>query len=263
MLELNKVYLCDVMEGISKLDDNSIDLVVTSPPYNKKGFLGKKGKSKQKSEDSMWNQDIQYDNFDDDLNEDVYRQQQIDLLNALADKIKDNGSIFYNHKARIKKNEISLPWTDWVKDSKLKLRQVIIWNRGGSVNVNESRFLPNTEIILWLTKSNKNVRFQRQGAIGEVWNIAPDTNNSHPAPYSEEMVTTIIKSVLGDTAMQREFGNLIVLDPYMGSGTTAVAAKKLGCDFIGFDMSPKYVTLASKRIAEVAAASNNSIWDNI
>ena len=58
MLEKNKIYLLDCIEGLKKLDDNSVDLFIFSPPYNKKGFLGKK-KSYMKNEDNLWNNVIQ------------------------------------------------------------------------------------------------------------------------------------------------------------------------------------------------------------
>ena len=46
MIELNKIYNCDVLEGLRKLDDESVDLIITSPPYNKAGFNGKNKRTK-------------------------------------------------------------------------------------------------------------------------------------------------------------------------------------------------------------------------
>lgn len=260
MLEVNKVYLCDVMDGLNKLDDNSVDLLIFSPPYNKKGFLGKK--AHKYVEGGLWNDVIVYDNFDDDLPEDFYKAQQIALLNECARVLKPNGSVFYQHKIRVRSGIASNPY-EWISQSDLLFRQLIIWNRGGSVSLNKDRFLPTTEQVFWLTKDNKNVRFLRQGTTTEVWNIAPDIFNGHPAPYPLELPLTIIRNVLGDAAMQKKMGKLLVVDPFMGSGTTGVAAVKAGCDFIGFDMSPKYVNMATKRIAQAAAEMDDSIWDNI
>ena len=261
MVEKNKIYLLDCIEGLKKLDDNSVDLFIFSPPYNKKGFLGKK-KSYMKNEDNLWNNVIQYDNYDDDMDEEEYRQWQVDILNLCCQKLKPTGSVFYQHKIRVKENIASSP-LEWIGKSTLLFRQLIVWNRMGSVNVNKSRFLPTTELIFWLTKSNKDVRFERQGAITEVWNIPADTSNSHPAPYPVKLVENMIRNVLGSKEMIAKQGHLLVVDPFMGSGTTGVAAKKLGCDFIGFDMSEKYVKEATKRIeeTEVLCEKNNSIWD--
>ena len=65
-----------------------------------------------------------------------------------------------------------------------------------------------------------------------------EQKNEHPAPFPVALIDRIIKSTYAK----------IVLDPFMGSGTTAVAAKALGRDYIGFEISEKYVELANARI---------------
>lgn len=259
MLEKNKIYLIDCIEGLKKLDDNSVDLFLFSPPYNKKGFQGGKGNN---TEGSLWNNVIKYDNYDDNMPEEEYRQWQIAILNLCCQKLKPTGSIFYQHKIRIKNGVVSHP-TEWINQSECIFRQLIIWDRGGTTCINKDRFLNTTEQIFWLTKSEKNIRFERQGAIGEVWNIPADTKNSHPAPFPEKLARTVIKNILGSKKMIAQQGNLLVVDCFMGSGTTAVAAKKLGCDYIGFDISQKYIDMATQRIASAESKINedNTIWD--
>ena len=105
MLELNKIYYIDVLEGLKKLDDASIDLIITSPPYNKMGLSGiQKGKK--------WNKTIDYngDRENDNMDEDEYQQLQLDILNELFRVLKDDGSLFYNHKNRIHNGEIISPY---------------------------------------------------------------------------------------------------------------------------------------------------------
>lgn len=247
MLELNKIHLCDCMEGFKNLDDNSIDLIVTSPPYN----LG----SKKGGSDNLWNSNIDYENYTDDMEEEKYQEWQIQLLQEMYRVLKPGGSLFYNHKVRSRDNVGILPST-WLLKSDLTFRQLIIWDRMGSVNVNDTHFLPTTELIYWMTKGNKNVRFKRQtyqlqggekrGTIiplTEVWQERADVDNEHPAPYPVELINRIIPSVKagGD-------GNIVVLDPFMGSGTTAIAAQMNGCDWIGFEMSTVYKKMAEDRI---------------
>lgn len=259
MLEKNKIYLMDCMEGLKMLDDNSVDLFLFSPPYNKKGYLGKKGSHNAK--EGLWNEVIKYDNYDDDMPEDEYEKWQIELINLCLQKLKPTGSIFYQHKMRPKSGSVSIPYT-WICKTNCIFRQLIIWNRKGTTCIDKSRFLPTTEQIYWLTKSEK-VRFERQGALTEVWDILADTKNSHPAPYPLKLAENVIKSVLGSPKMIAEMGKLLVVDCFMGSGTTAVAAKKLGCDYIGFDLSQKYIDMANERIAltENKSEKLTTIWD--
>jgi DNA modification methylase len=77
------------------------------------------------------------------------------------------------------------------------------------------------------------------------------------------LAENVIKSVLGSPKMIAEMGKLLVVDCFMGSGTTAVAAKKLGCDYIGFDLSQKYIDMANERIAltENKSEKLTTIWD--
>lgn len=245
MLELNKIYCCDVLEGLKQLDDKSVDLVVTSPPYNKAGFNGKV----KRTEHCIWNKTIDYSgNVDlDNMNEDDYQQWQITFLNECFRVLKDDGSLFYNHKIRVKQNQISHP-IEWISKSDFYCRQIITWDRTASPNPDPCRYVPTTELIFWLCKSDKNPRFKR-GANAlfqtEVWRVPAKKNTEHPAPFPIEIPDNIIPSVA-----QGE--KITVLDPFMGSGTVAVSAVKHNCDYIGFEKFQEYIDMANERIKKEA-----------
>lgn len=130
MLKTNRIYNIDVMDGLKLLDDNSIDLIITSPPYNKAGLNGiQKGKKWKGTID--YNDDVNVDN----IPEDEYQKWQIDFLNECFRVLKSDGSMFYNHKNRIHKGEIVSPY-QWLFKTKFKIRQEIIWDRGSTNNVN-------------------------------------------------------------------------------------------------------------------------------
>jgi modification methylase len=237
MLEFNKIYLMDVLDGLKQLSDNSIDAAVTSPPYNKLGLL--KGKKQQGSD---WTGYITYENFDDNMPEEEYQQWQIDILNEIQRVLKPTGSLFYNHKnRRYNKREYS-PY-EWVGKSKLNLFQTIVWNRKLDVNNNSSFFQPVYELIYWLNKDNKNTPTFYKKQVNEqksIWTILPKYKLPHPAPFPEELVEQCILAITkeGD----------VVLDPFMGIGTTAVVCKRLNRKYIGFDISEEYIKLAEENI---------------
>jgi modification methylase len=237
MLDLDKIYIMDVLEGLKSLDDNSVDAGVTSPPYNKLGLL--KGK-KQKGGD--WNGYITYHTFDDNIPEEEYHQWQIDVLNEIQRVLKPTGSFFYNHKnRRYDKTEYS-PY-EFVSKSKLNLYQTIIWDRKADVNNSKHFFQPVYELVYWLTKDNKKAPKFFKNALEEqqsIWRISPKANIPHPAPFPEELVEHCILATT-------EPGD-VVLDPFMGAGTTAVVAKRLGRRYIGFDISEDYVKMAAKNV---------------
>ena len=244
MIELNKIYKCDVLEGLKRLDDESIDLIITSPPYNKAGFNGKNKRTKH----CIWNKTIDYSgNVDVDcMDESEYEDWQIAFLNECFRVLKKDGSMFYNHKIRVKHNEISHP-LEWINESKFKCRQIITWDRLASPNPDPCRYVPTTELIFWLCKGNKNPRFKRSKDSlfqTEVWRLPADKGTEHPAPFPLELPNNIIPSVA-----QGE--RIVVLDPFMGSGTVAISAKVNGCDYLGFELDEHYIEMANKRISEV------------
>lgn len=240
-MELNKIYCCDVLDGLKQLEDESIDLIITSPPYNKAGFNGKNKRTKH----CIWNKTIDYSNDVnvDCMDEEIYEQWQIDILNECFRVLKTDGSMFYNHKVRVKKNQISHP-IEWINKSKFKCRQIITWDRTSSPNLDSCRYIPSTELIFWLNKTNKNPKFKRSKDIAfqsEVWRFPPDRDNKHPAPFPIDLPNNIIPCIA-----QNE--RIVVLDPFMGSGTVALSAIENNCDYIGFEISQEYCDSANEKI---------------
>ena len=224
--------LGNCVELAKKLDDESINVTVTSPPYNKCGAGG-----------GIFRK-IEYDTFDDTLPEEEYQQQQIDLLNTIYDKTVDGGSLFYNHKVRYFDGGSISPWA-WLTKTKWNIREEIIWARGMGTEISGYRFTQTDERIYWLCKGNKHPRLPRACAnYSSVWKFGPDMKNDHPAPYPLELPIRCIQSVLPQQGR--------VLDPYNGSGTTGVAASLLGHDYIGFDLSEKYISEAKERITNIS-----------
>lgn len=240
MLETNTIYQCDVLDGLGMLDDCSIDLIITSPPYNKAGI---NNSSRQKC---IWNKVIEYNGSisSDDMCETEYQEWQIKVLEECYRVLKTDGSMFYNHKNRITygTGEIITPYK-WLFNTPFKIRQEIIWDRGATPNVHNSRYFPTTEKIFWLTKTER-PRFVRSKDCEfktEIWNIVPQKNTEHPAPFPIELPNNIIPSIsLGE--------RITVLDPFMGGGTVALSAIKNGCDYIGFEKYKEYIDMANEKI---------------
>lgn len=230
-MEINVVHNIDVLEGLKKLKDNSVNTIITSPPYNKKGLSGKR----IKVGNQLWKKfNIDYETYGDDLPEEEYQKWQIEILNECYRVLKDNGSMFYNHKMR-RKNNIALNPYDFVSKSNFKLFQLIIWDRKSSPNMRSDHLIPTTEYIFWLSKVKPKVFKNNipKNMRGEVWTINPEKKNPHPAPFPEIIPETCINL----TTEEED----IILDPFMGSGTTAKAAKKLNRKYIGFEINKNYI----------------------
>lgn len=239
------IHKGNCFEVLADIEDNSVDVVVTSPPYNLVGLRGQKlDRSYKPSADSNWkaawvSKGIEYDSFEDNLPEDVYHQQQIDLINELLRVIKPEGSIFYQHKIRHWKRQAHHPMK-WIMRSDAILHQEIIWNRKNTPALDKRMLFPITEREYWLCKSKPVVFKDRATHKKDIWEISPDMGNKHPAPYPVELAENCIALTCPD--------NGLVLDPYVGSGTTAIAAINLGHDFVGSDISDNYIEMATQRI---------------
>lgn len=241
-MELNEIYNIDVLEGLRQIPDNSIDLIVTSPPYNK-GYWTKNKSTKDKYYNiSKKVRKIDYGVFDDNMSPEDYERWQREVLNECIRVIKPTGSIFYNHKDIY--NALNTVHPLYVWDYPVK--QLIIWDKGSTPNVGKEYFLPCTEWLFWIKKTpDSKPYFDRKKGkyCRNVWRIIPDKKNSHPAPFPLEIPENCILTCTKE--------NDIVLDPFMGSGTTALAAKKNKRNYIGFELNNEYIEEANKRICRL------------
>ena len=235
-METNIIYNEDCLKTMERIHDNSVDLVVTSPPYNK-GFYANKNAKQSKVWNTLNGRKIAYDSFSDDMPPEEYEEWQKAVISECIRILKPSGSLFYNHKDIIYKGLIVPP--KWVYD--FKVRQQIIWDRQSSCMIDPHYFMPANEWIYWIVKDEKRVFFDKEKSAfrTNIWRMNTD-KNPHPAPFPYIMAANIINccSKEGD----------IVYDPFMGSGTTALASVKLGRHYIGSEISEKYVQMANDKI---------------
>jgi len=243
---INKTICGDCLEVMRQMPSNSIDLVITSPPYNLKNSTGNGMKAGTKT--GRWaNNPLQngYAHHSDKMPHQEYIKWQKDCLNESMRLLKDNGAIFYNHKWRVQGGLIQ-DRTDIVSD--FPVRQIIIWRRSGGFNFNPGYFVPTYEVIYLITKPSFKLAPQKNG-YGDVWDFPQEMKNKHPAPFPLALPLRCIES----TDAQ------IILDPFFGSGTTGVAAKQLGRNYIGIEISPEYCEIAENRINEnITTLTNDS-----
>lgn len=95
-IELNKIYNEDCLETLARMEDNSIDLVVTSPPYNKNFYAPSSGKSESWA--AMRGRQIPYDVYNDSMPPQEYEGWQKKIISECLRVLKPSGSLFYNHK---------------------------------------------------------------------------------------------------------------------------------------------------------------------
>lgn len=231
------LYHGDCIKIMNSLEAESVKVIVTSPPYNIKKSTGN---GLRDGRGGKWkNAALQkgYDNHEDAMEHEDYVQWQRDCLTAMMRVLRSDGAIFYNHKWRVQGG--LLQDRHDIIDG-FPVRQIIIWQRNGGINFNKGYFLPTYEVIYLICKPDFKLA-SKANAIGDVWKIPQELKNEHPAPFPVKFARRCIESV--DTG--------VVLDPFIGSGTTAIAAEITGRPWIGIDNSEKYCEMTKKRIEKI------------
>lgn len=214
----------DCLEGMKQIEDNSIDLVVTDPPYG-----------------------INY--CSNRSTDDEYRRNVADTTEWDDFKLQD---IHINEMLRVLKNDCYLyVFNRWDRLWELpKPDKLLVWFKNDYGMGNLADWSPSYEVILCFRKGNPILRGKRQQDVlvfNKVANFSVRANTKHQKMLhpTEKPIKLITQLILCSSDKDN-----IVLDPFMGSGTTAVACKQLGRNFIGFEIEPKYVEIANKRLEQ-------------
>ena len=249
------LYQKDMLEAMSLLPTELVDLTITSPPYN----IGKE-----------YEVPIPLESYIEWTSAWVHQVYRVTApFGALWLNL---GYIEYPGRARA----IPLPYLLWERIP-FYLIQEVIWNYGAGVST-KRMFAPRNEKFLWCVKSrdqytfnldavrDPNVKYPNQKKNGkirvnpngknptDVWQIPKDTTGqdvsgrraspertSHPAQFPVAVVDRIVKAC-------SNYGQLL-LDPFMGSGTTAEVALANGRLVLGFEINAKYVNIAAQRLS--------------
>jgi adenine-specific DNA-methyltransferase len=246
------IYNADCVEALDSLilSDIQINSTITSPPYN----IGKE--------------------YEKILAIEEYVQWISGIINQIHQITKNNGSFIFNIgylKVEGKGRAVPIPYLLWDKIP-FYLTQEIIWNYGAGVAC-RNYLSPRNEKVLWYIKNedeytfnldpirDPNVKYPHQKKNGklrcnplgknpsDVWEIAKVTSGKnrssvermpHPAQFPEELIK---RTILGFTNE-----NEIILDPFMGSGTTARVAMLNNRYSLGFELNEEYCETIAKRL---------------
>lgn len=215
---MNKIYNMDVLEFLSSLNSESVDLIITDPPYNSKT--------------------INWDKKDDEW--------QIEWLNEAKKVLKPGGS-FYCFFAPMNMYEIE----GWFRKN-LTLKNIIVWHHpnlyGSGMSYGKDRYKSTWDVVFYGVKGDKakhgkniaSVAYQETGRGFDVMIYSQPRPLLHkgqkPLALIEKFI--ICSSIEGD----------LVVDPFVGVGTTALACKRLNRNFIVNDLDKYSVMITNKRL---------------
>lgn len=224
-----KLILGNCLEKIKEMPDNSVDLIITSPPYNLKNKGG----------------DYLIDSYNDNVENTIYQIQQVYFLNECYRILKPTGALFYNHKNRYENGNVITPYS-WILNTKFKINQEIIWNRITTVDYNSAKFAPLDEKIFWLYKDKTFKLKKGASKFTNIWEInrpKPSENMGHKATFPYKLIYRIIN------CLDMNCKESILLDPYLGSGTTLQVGKAFNFkEMIGIEIQEKWLDIAKQKI---------------
>jgi site-specific DNA-methyltransferase (adenine-specific) len=256
MIQFNQIYQMDCIQGMGMLKEKSIDIIITSPPYN----IG-----------------IKYNSHDDLMPFDKYLKWMNAFGKACKRVLKEDGSLFFNVGDKSSDELKAFEVAKMVNSENLKLQNTIHWvksiaipeekiNVGHFKPVNSKRFLNNCHEYIFHFTKNKDAELDKLAIgvpyvdksnigrwksvkndlrdRGNVWYIpykTVQTEKEHPAMFPERLPEMCIK-------LHGYTDNTVVLDPFLGAGTTCVVAKRLGCNYLGFDIDEKYIKIAKQKL---------------
>lgn len=213
MIELNRIYNVDCLEGIKQIPSSTVDLIVTDPPY----FLGMTHNGK--------------------------KGEFLDLAIARPFYLR----LFTEYRRVLKSTGHAFMFCDWrsyafyypIFVAALKASNLIVWDKVSGPGSYYGFF---HELIIFHcgeggTFGGSNIWRHKGFSAGAK---KTDGEKVHPTQKPKEIIERIIKyhSVVG----------AVVLDTFIGSGTTALVAKQLNRNFIGFELNPEYIRLAEQRL---------------
>ena len=253
----NRITCEDALHGIARLPDASIDLLLADPPYG----LGK-----------------DYGNDSDKLDAEAYLTWMTEWVDLALPKLKPNGSLYIFLTWRYS------PEIFVMLKQRMTMMNEIVWDRrvpsmGGSTRKYSSvhdtigffvkardYYFDLDAIRIPYDEATKKARSRKifEGAkwleLGfnpkDVWSVSRlhrehAEREDHPTQKPLEIIERMIKASCPPGG--------VVLDPFMGSGTTAVAAKRCGRDYVGFELNPDYCAMIEKRLAQSEHPAGESV----
>lgn len=240
MIELNKVYNENCLDTMKRMDDNSVDLVVTSPPYNMRTRV-RNGQYTTREKSEHFSK--KYKHFSDSLPIKEYYSFHLKVLQEL---LRVSKTIIWNIQIVTGSKEAIFKLIGVFNKN---IKDVIVWDKGfGQPAMHHKCLNKATELLLVFENDAKAGRvFNRayfdRGTVSDIWRI------NRASSIKIDGLNAIFPDLLvGQCIKYFSKENDIVYDPFFGSGTTGLVAHRLNRKFIGSEISKECCKIAEKRL---------------
>lgn len=234
-----KLYNQDCINAMKEIKESSVDLILTDPPYNLGNFMKNRDTNLKKMRENFFGSAGW-----DDMEFGDWEKAMDDFFEAAAKVLKKGGSMIM-FMAIIKVETI----IRLAEKNGFYYKTTGIWHKTNPMPRNMNlHFVNSTEAWIYFTYKTRTGTFNNDGAMFHDFIETSVTANGerkygkHPTQKPESLMQHFVDLLSNPQEC--------VLDPFMGSGTTGVAAKRLDRNFIGVELDETYFNMASKRIKE-------------
>ena len=251
MVYINHIYNEDCMKTMQKLPVDSVDVVLTSPPYNTARTA--------KGDRALQNRENRYDVFVDKKTPYEYAQWTVDVFNGLDKVLKKDGVVLYNISyGADSPNSMWMALMSVLRETRFMIADSIVWKKRSALpnNTSPNKLTRICENIFVLVRKNEystyhtekkllGVNAHGQKNYESVPNFIEAPNNDGANDLNKATFSSVLCEQLLN--LYSPMGG-VVYDPFMGTGTTAVAAKRIGMKFIGSELSKAQCEYATRRL---------------
>lgn len=238
-LKFNNIYLGDAYKLIKEIPDKSIDLIITDPPYDIKGIHGSGIMKTRKAE-----------NFINEIEEgDLNVGIQISILDDFCRILKKINCYIWSNRALL------FPLLKYFVEGKKCNYEIIIRAKDNPIPFCGTHYLVDKEYCLyfWEQGVDIDIPFERGKTVYLTKNnIADKEDYGHPTIKEIYIIENMIKNSCRGG---------VVFDPFVGSGTTCLAAKRLGLNYLGFEINEKYFKIACDRLNGINQKGQLNLFD--
>lgn len=223
-MDVDVIYNIDCIQGMKELPNNSIDLVVMDPPYE----LDTCGGGSFGSFNRLYHGSLTA----------ISKGISNDVLDTLIQKMKAVNMYIWCNKTQLRQ------YFDYLDDNDYMI-DLLTWHKTNPTPTCNNKYLSDTEYLIFARE--RGVKLYGSYETKRKWYVS-SLNTDDKKRYGHPTIKplNIIKNIITNSSM----GGSVVLDPYMGSGTTAVAAKQLGRHYIGYEINPEYYEISLRRVKE-------------
>ena len=256
----------DCMDVMDDMVPGTVDLILTSPFYNTSIRSSSGGGSinltNTTASDKFYPY-ARYDEFVDSMTDEEYRDFTVQLFNGFEIVLKDNGVVLYNISYGSKGADLLIDVLhDVIHRAEFSIADIIPWKKSSAMpnNNSKNKLTRICELVFVLCRTSefktfntnkkvKSVRKTGQQVYENVFNFVEAKNNDGACPFNKATFSSELCMKLLDIYAPPE---AVVYDPFMGTGTTAVACKKMGLHYIGSELSEKQCAWAEDRLSKIS-----------